>query len=152
MNDELKILLSFVGIGVAVVFFYLFLSLSVLKKRAKAKADKKAQLLNLYSHEGVYLCDSAEDLGQNLIQFYGEPHGTSVRPGMTIIDPGGVSHVVKEVYSSDTTNDPHLDQPDPEIPNGMTNTAVVIETKSFNWPAFQQQRKNGGGYVALKIR
>lgn len=152
MDDDLRTILSFTIIAVAVVLFYLFLIVIVFKRRARAKAAVREQLLNVYNRDGIYLCYRAKPVGGNLIQFYGEPHGTSVRPGMSITDPAGQTHVVKEVYDSDRTNDPNLDTPDAELTNGMRNTAVVIEAASFNWTSFREHLRRGGGFVALPVR
>lgn len=108
--------------------------------------EKKTQLKSLYKREAVYLCDAVDDLGDNLIQFYGEPFGISVRSGMKISDPSGVEYSIKEVYANDKTPD----KPDSEIPNGMTNTTIVIETKNFNWQSLKQNLKRDG-VIALKL-
>lgn len=152
MDTDLKTLLSFGGIAMAVVFFYGFLATLSLKKRAKVKAARKAQLLNLYSRDGVYLCYQVQNVGNRLVQFDGEPHGTLVKPGMTVTDPMGSRHVVKEVYNSDETNDPDLDIPEAELQNGETGTAIVVEAPSFNFAKFRQQLRQDGGYVALLVR
>jgi|SRR3989344_4454487 len=117
------------------------------RKKNSLVNEKKTQLKNLYKREAIFLCDAADDLGDNLIQFYGEPFGTSVRPGMKISDPSSVEYTIKEVYANDKTPD----KPDIEIPNGMTNTAIVIETNNFNWQSFRQNIKREN-VVALKLR
>lgn len=115
------------------------------KNLISKKEALKERLKTLHNNQPSYLCYAAENLGNNLIQFYGEPFCTSVRPGMKIY-ANNISYTVKEVYADDKTPD----QPDPEITSGMEETAVVIETNSFDWNNFNQKMKDDG-LLALKI-
>jgi len=117
------------------------------QKKNSLTNKKKTQLKSLYRRDAVFLCDAVDDLGKNIIQFYGEPFGTSARPNMKIFVPNGTQYTIKEVY----TNDETPNKPDSEIPNGMTNTAIVIETSNFDWDSFRQSIKNEG-VVALKLQ
>ena len=139
MDDRLYFL------GIAIPLLILFAVRS--RKKASIINQKRIQLKSLYKHEAFFLCNAADDLGNDLIQFYGEPHGGSVRGGMKISDPSGAEYTIKEVYANDKTPD----KSDFEIPNGVMNTAIVIETKNFNWQNFRQNLKNEK-VVALKLR
>ncbi len=133
----------------AVIIFALVFFVLRSRKNESLINAKKDQLKSLYKRETVFLCDGVEDLGDNLIQFYGEPFGISVRPGMKILDPSGAEaeYVLKEVYANDKTPN----KPDSEIPNGMTNTTIVIETNNFNWENFRQNIKRDK-VIALKLK
>jgi|SRR3989344_1854211 len=117
-------------------------------RKKNASVNKvRTQLINLHKREAVYLCTAVEDLGDSLIQFYGEPVGSSARPGMTISDLSGEEYKIKEVYDSDSTPS----KPNPEILSGNTNTAIVIEARNFNFENCRQNIKRDG-MIALKLR
>lgn len=65
---------------------------------------------------------------------------------MKIIGFNGMEYTVKEVYANDETPD----KPDAEIPSGMENTAIVIETNNWDWKIFEQNIKKDG-VLALKV-
>lgn len=125
--------------------FILIRGYSNQKKLIAKKSALKEQLKSLYHNQQSYLCYAAEYLGNNLIQFYGEPFGTSIRPEMKIF-ANSIGYPIKEVYADDKTPD----KPDPEIRDGMANTAIVIETSSFDWNNFNRILKEES-LVALKI-
>lgn len=130
---------------VFLVFLYIFAEVRSRKNNLILR-EKKTQLKNLYKNEAVFLCDAVEGLGRNLIQFYGEPFGVSVRSGMKISDLGGVEYLIKEVYA----NDKSPSKPDLEISNGMANSTIVIEAKNFNLQSFKQKFKSDR-VIALKL-
>jgi hypothetical protein len=144
---DTQIYLAIIAIVLLILVPFVLLISSVIRVRKKNTVvnEKKTQLKNLYKHETVYLCDGIDDLGENLIQFYGEPFGISVRPGMKIL-VNGTEYTIKEVYADDETHD----GPDSEIPNGMPNTAIVIESSSFNWGNLKQRLRQEG-VIALKL-
>lgn len=124
---------------------------AIQKRRKNAIANsKKEQLKSLYKREPIYLCNAIDNLGKNrlgedLIQFYGEPFGTSVRPGMKI-SVSGVEYTIHEVYANDKTPG----ESDAEIPNGMPNTAILVESGNFHWGNLKQNLKQEG-VIAFKL-
>lgn len=133
------------------IYFIINLAILILiigwayKKKVSNRA-KKEQLKGLYKDQPVYLCDDGEDLGDNLIQLYGEPFGVNIRPGMKITGPNGAEHTVKEVYANDKTPD----KPDEEIPSGMEDTAIVIDANNWDWRIFKLNLKTDR-VIALKV-
>lgn len=127
-------------VGVLVFVFF------KIRKGNSVIIKKKTQLKKLHQGEAFFLCDSADDLGDNLIQFYGELFGTSLRPGMKISILDSSKYTIKEIYGNSKTPN----KPDGEIPDGTTNIAIVIEADNFNWQSFKQNLKREK-IVVLKL-
>ena len=77
-------------------------------------------------------------MGGGLVQFYGDPSGGFIRPGMRVNVPNARDYVIKEVYADDNTPD----KPDSEISNVMENTTIVIETDDFDIDNIYQMMKS----------
>ena len=106
----------------------------------KRLSAKKEQLKGLYAFDAIFLCNGIDDLGDSLIQIYGEPYRVTVRPGMSIFMPGGKKYKIKEVYRGDTQSQ----KSDIEISEGKSNSAIVIEARDFEWGSLQQDLKREG--------
>jgi hypothetical protein len=122
-------------IAILLIFVYFFF---LARKNSSIVSAEKDRLKKLHYDKTVFLCDEVEDLGSGLIQFYGDPIGGFIRPGMRINIPNGRDYVIKEVYAADDTPD----KPDLEINSGMENTTIVIETNDFDFDNIYQVLKN----------
>ena len=131
---------------VGILFLILIVIVFLNRKRKADVNTKKDEVRTFNKNQTVFLCDTAEDLGENMIQLYGEPFGASVRPGMKITGLDGREHVINEVYG--VIKNPS--KSDEEIPSGMKNTAIVVETDLWDWTLFREQRKKER-IVALKL-
>ncbi len=114
------------------------------KSRALIK-EKRGQLNNA-SGKKFYLCDAVDDLGDNLVQFYGGAVGT-ILPGMQIIMPDGMSYIIKEVYGDEKIPD----RPSAQIPDGMDNAAIVIEAPHFGFESLRPKLKQER-VLALEVK
>lgn len=134
-----KIFLVAVSILIVVI-----LSLRKRQKRLTLNA-KKGQLKTFYGGQSFFLCDCAEDIGENLIQLYGEVSGGTVTPGMKIVGLNGKEFIIKEVYANDST---------PTIANKEVSegegSAIVIEMSGWDWPGFRETVKRDK-IVPLKL-
>jgi hypothetical protein len=126
-----------------------FIILAFVVRRAFVNDSKrrvaKERLKSLNPRSALYFCNSAEDLGEHLIQFYGEPFGITVRPGMKIEIPYGQKYIIKEVYGGAIPNKLAT-----EILDGDKNTAVVIESDNFDWTSIKTRLKEDK-IVGLKL-
>lgn len=118
----------------------------LLRKRGLLIVKKRKEIKDSKSGKLVFLCDAMDDLGENLVQFYGEVIGGSIHSGMKILASGGM-YEIKDVYADD--ND--LGKPSSGDPAGKTRVAIVIKASSFNFPSFRQELKKEG-LISLEIK
>ncbi|MBP9758362.1 hypothetical protein KBD45_01595 [Candidatus Dojkabacteria bacterium] len=128
-NVSLGILvLMFVSLGVIFISHYF--------QNRSSNSVKLEELARKFSGETVFLCTDAEDLGDDLYQFFGNPKGDPIRPKMGIVIASQVFRIF-EVYAEDSTPD----KADLELKDGMTETVIVIKTKSFDFKSFKKSLK-----------
>lgn len=123
----------------------LFINASRKNQAIKVAMDKLK--LNRQGQK-LFLCYSAEELNNNIIQLWGEPFGTSVKPGMTLCDQYGKEYLIKEVYDDDSTPE----KSDEEVLAGTADTPIVIETANWDWEGFKQGLKRDGGVVPFNLK
>lgn len=131
MYGPLIVLLVVAALGFIIMRSY--------KKKQKAKAALQ-QLKVTHPQEGLFLCDSAEGVKENMVQLYGEAWQTAIRPGMRLRFPNGATYPVAEVYADDKTPD----RPNEEIPAGSINTAIVVTAEHFDWDDFGRRLSDTG--------
>ena len=132
MSDLLS---RYLPTAIAIIFLII---LFVRTRQHRLAAEKiKNEIKNRYAGQTVFFCDNCEDLGKNLVQFFGDSCGGSIRPKDALILPDGRQYTIKEVYIADDT--PSV--PKKELTNGMKNCAIVIDSPRFNFATLNQVLK-----------
>ncbi len=126
-----EILDYLINLGLILLFSIAFI-LNITRKKLLAK--KKAELKSFYKDKVFFLCEGIYYLKDNFIQFSGETFGSSIRPSMKLYNPSIGEYVIKEVYADEE----NPDKSSPEIPDGTTDAAIVIQTDNFNRQAFEE--------------
>ncbi len=131
-----ELLSRYLPTAIVVVFLIVLL---IRTRQHRLSAEKvKNEIKNRYTGQTVFFCDNCEDLGKNLVQFFGDSYGGKILPSNALLLPDGRQYPIKEVYAADDT--PSL--PDAEISDGMKNCAIVIDSPHFDFAALNQVLKS----------
>ncbi len=118
-------------------FIILVVVLYIRSQRSNAIVQRKLSELKTSLSGKYFLCDQADELGDDFIQLYGVSVGTGLKPGMKLIDLNNKTQVIKEVYAADE----EPEKPDDFVPEGVEGTPLVFEDPGWNQKHFEQLLK-----------
>lgn len=108
------------------ILIFLICFLAYIQYR-KYVLDQKIKTLRLQNNnkQVLFFATGLDDLGNGLIQFYGEVDGGDIYPIVNKLLLNGVKYEIFEVYASET----QPQKPSDFAPNLSDNVAIVIEDK-----------------------